>query len=87
MRFTSNDMVPLTIQVPANLVPCIGEALKLIRPEEKEAFGQDPIDLIQSEARCVLNLIFSVVECRNWAKFEALVEHYGLLEKQPEVPA
>jgi hypothetical protein len=78
MNFTSNDLVPLTIQVPRNLVPCVGEALKLIRPEEKEAFGQDPIDIIQSEARCVLNLIFSVVPVPDWPKFEALVESYGL---------
>jgi hypothetical protein len=79
MNFTSNDLVPLTIQVPRNLVPCVGEALKLIRPEEKEAFGQDPIDIIQSEARCVLNLIFSVVEVSDWPKFEALLESYGLV--------
>jgi hypothetical protein len=87
MRFTSSDMVPLTIMVPRTLVPCIRESLKLVRPSEREAFGSDPIDIIQSEARCVLNLIFSVVEVSDWPKFETLVEHYGLLEKQPEIPA
>jgi hypothetical protein len=88
MRFTSSDMVPLTIMVPRNLVPCVRGALKLVRPSEREAFGTDPVDLIQSEARYVLNLIFSVVECRNWAKFEALVKSYGFTDEEKiEVPA
>jgi hypothetical protein len=78
MNFTSNDLVPLTIQVPRNLVPCVGEALKLVRPEERKAFGDDPMDVIQAEATCVLNLIYSVVEVSDWPKFEALVESYGL---------
>jgi hypothetical protein len=80
MRFTSSDLVPLTIQVPRNFVPCVKEALKLVRPEEKKAFGQDPMNVIQAEATCVLNLIFSVVEVSDWPKFEALVESYGLTE-------
>jgi hypothetical protein len=78
MNFMSNDLVPLTIQVPRNLVPCVGEALKLVRPEERKAFGDDPMDMIQAEATCVLNLIFSVVDVSDWPKFEALVESYGL---------
>jgi hypothetical protein len=80
MRFTSSDLVPLTIQVPRNFVPCVGEALKLVRPEEKEAFGEDPMSVIQAEATCVLNLIFSVVPVPDWPKFERLVESYGLTE-------
>lgn len=82
MTFTSNDLVPLTIQVPRNLVPCVGEALKLIRPEEKDAFGQDPIDVIQSEASCVLNLISAVVPVPDQPKFEALLERYGLASRE-----
>jgi hypothetical protein len=45
------DLVPLAIQVPRNLVPCVGEALKLVNPDEKAVFGEDPIEIIQSEAR------------------------------------
>jgi hypothetical protein len=81
MRFTSSDLVPLTIQVPRNLVPCVKEALKLVRPEEREAFGEDPMNMIQAEATCILNLIFSVVPVPDWPKFEALVESYGLRER------
>jgi hypothetical protein len=80
MRFTSNDLVPLTIQVPRNFVPCVREALKLVNPDEKPVFGTDPMEIIQSEATCVLNLIFSVVEVSDWPKFEALLESYGLRE-------
>ena len=80
MRFTSSDLVPLTIQVPRNLVPCVEQALKLVREEERDAFGRDPMDIIQAEATCVLNLIFSVVPVPDWPKFERLVESYGLTE-------
>ena len=80
MRFTSNDLVPLTIQVPRNFVPCVKEALKLVNPDEKAVFGEDPMEIIQAEATCVLNLIFSVVPVPDWPKFEALVESYGLTE-------
>jgi hypothetical protein len=83
MRFTSNDLVPLTIQVPRNFVPCVREALKLVNPDEKPVFGEDPMEIIQSEATCVLNLIFSVVEVSDWPKFEALVESYGLTDREP----
>jgi hypothetical protein len=82
MRFNSNDLVPLTIQVPRNFVPCVREALKLVNEDEKAVFGQDPMQIIQAEATCVLNLIFSVVEVSDWPKFEALVESYGLTERK-----
>jgi hypothetical protein len=81
MAFTSNDLVPLTINVPRTFVPCVREALKLVRPEEKEVFGQDPMKIIQAEATCVLNLIFSVVPVPDWPKFEALMESYGLRDE------
>jgi hypothetical protein len=70
--------VPLTIQAPRNFVSCVGEALKLVPPEEKEAFGTDPINIILSEAISFLNLIFSVVPVSDWPRFEALIERYGL---------
>jgi len=74
--------------VPRNLAPCVQDALKLVRPEEREAFGTDPLDLIQSEATCILDLIYSVIDVHDWPKFDALLERYGLTAKQVvEVPA